>query len=301
MRRRYSPFYFIGQGFQGLFRNGVMSFASIAVLMSCLLVLGSFTLLVQNLNKNLEAFALLNEIVVFVDRDADEEKMKEIEEEILALDNVAAVKRTTKAESLEKLKAQAEDGYEGLYEGIDETNNPLTDYFTITYEDSERSVNLSYQLQLMIEDGGIYKVVYHHDLSATIDNFKSGVLNIFTGLLIVLFIVSLFVIINTVKLSVFSRRGEISIMRYVGATRWFVVLPFLIEGIIIGLVSGILSYFLEVYFYTQIQVMALSKLQMITLIPLAEVQMPLLWGFLAVGVIAGTVGSSISLGKYLKA
>lgn len=296
MRKRYSLFYFIGQGFQGIFRNGVMSFASVAVLMSCLLVLGAFTLLVQNINVNLEEFGLLNEIVVFVDRDADEEKIRQIEAEILALDNVASVKRTTKAEALETMKAQSEE-YAHLYEDIDETNNPLTDSFTITYEDNDRVVTLAY---LLGQIDGVRKVNNRLDLAVTISNFKNGVLLIFTWFLIILFVVSLFVIINTVKLSVFSRRNEISIMRYVGATGWFITLPFLIEGIIIGLVSSAAAYFVELYCYRYVQRIVLSDLEMISVIPVETVQMPLLWAFLVIGVVAGVIGSAISLGKYLK-
>ena len=297
MRRRYSLFYFIGQGFQGIFRNGVMSFASVAVLMSCLLVLGAFTLLVQNINVNLEQVGLLNEIVVFVDRDADEEKIKQVEAKIRSLDNVASVTRTTKAEALEIMKAQSPE-YAHLYEDIDESNNPLTDKFTIVYEDNERVVTLAY---LLGQIDGVRKVNNSLELAATISNLKSGVLLVFTWFLVILFVVSLFVIINTVKLSVFSRRNEISIMRYVGATGWFITLPFLIEGIIIGLVSSVAAYFAELYFYQYIQRIVLSDLDMITLIPAESLQMPLLWAFLAIGVVSGVIGSGISLGKYLKA
>lgn len=295
--RRYNLFYFVGQGFQGLWRNGVMSFASIAVLMSCLVVLGGFALLVFNIDVNLEQFGLMNEIEVFVERDATEEEIQAIEEKILALDNVASVKRTTKAEALESMKAQSAE-YAHLYEDIDETNNPLTDSFTITYEDNDRVVTLTY---LLGQIEGVRKVKNLLDLAVTISNFKSGVLLIFTWFLIILFIVSLFVIINTIKLSVFSRRSEISIMRYVGATRWFITLPFLVEGVIIGLVSSVIAYFAEIYFYHYIEVMALSDLQMITVVPMDTIRMPLLWAFLAIGVVSGIIGSSISLGKYLKA
>ncbi|MBR2847955.1 MAG: permease-like cell division protein FtsX [Clostridia bacterium] len=295
--RRYNLFYFIGQGFQGIFRNGVMSVASIAVLMSCLVVLGGFALLVYNIDVNLEEFGLMNEIVVFVDREAGEEDIQRIEAEIRALDNVASVKRTTKAEALESMKQQSEE-YAHLYEDIDETNNPLTDSFTIVYEDNDRVVTLAY---LLGQIDGVRKVNNRLDLAVTMSNFKSGVLLIFTWFLIILFVVSLFVIINTIKLSVFSRRSEISIMRYVGATSWFITLPFLFEGVIIGLVSSAAAYFVEMYFYYYIEGMVLSDLQMISIIPPAAIQMPMLWAFLAIGVLSGIIGSSISLGKYLKA
>ena len=111
---------------------------------------------------------------------------------------------------------------------------------------------------------------------------------------------SLFVIINTIKLSVFSRRSEISIMRYVGATGWFITLPFLFEGIIIGLVASGFAFLVETLCYHYVETLVLTDLQMITLASYATIQMPLLWGFLAVGVLCGIIGSSISLGKYLR-
>ncbi|MBE6561472.1 MAG: ABC transporter permease [Ruminococcaceae bacterium] len=296
MRRSYSLTYFIGQSFKNIWRNGVMSFASMAVLMSCLVVLGGFAMLVYNININLEEFGLLNEIVVFVDHDATEEEILAIETKIRSLDNVAAVTRTTKAQALEDMKNQSED-YKHLYEDITEENNPLSDSFTITYEDNDKVVTLAY---LLGQIDGIRKVNNRLDLAVTISDFKNGVLVVFSWFLIILVIVSLFVIINTIKLSVFSRRNEISIMRYVGATGWFITLPFLFEGIIIGLVASGFAYLIEMYFYHYVEIMVMSDLQMITIVAFETVQMPLLWAFLAIGVLTGIIGSSISLGKYLR-
>ena len=294
--RRYSLSYFISQSFKGIWRNGVMSFASIAVLMSCLVVLGGFALLVYNIDINLKQFGLLNEIVVFVERDASEEQIQEIENKIRALDNVASVERVTKAQALEDMKNQSEE-YAHLYSDISEEKNPLSDSFIITYEDNDGVVTLAYLLD-QIE--GVRKVNNRLDLAVKISSFKNGVLLVFTWFLIILVIVSLFVIINTIKLSVFSRRNEISIMRYVGATGWFITLPFLFEGIIIGVVASTAAYFVEMYFYHYIEGMVMSDLQMITIVSFSSIQIPLLCGFIGVGVLAGIIGSSISLGKYLK-
>ena len=89
-------------------------------------------------------------------------------------------------------------------------------------------------------------------------------------------------------------------MRYVGATGWFITLPFLFEGIIIGLVASGFAYLIEMYFYHYVEIMVMSDLQMITIVAFETVQMPLLWAFLAIGVLTGIIGSSISLGKYLR-
>lgn len=296
MRKHYRLSYFIGQSFKNLWRNGVMSFASMAVLMSCLVVLGGFTLLVYNININLEEFGLLNEIVVFADHGASEEQIQQIEEKIRALDNVASVERITKAQALEDMKAQSAE-YEDLYADITEENNPLSDSFIITYEDNDKVVTLTY---LLGQIEGIRKVNNRLDLAVTISNFKNGILLVFFWFLIILVIVSLFVIMNTIKLSVFSRRSEISIMRYVGATGWFITLPFLFEGVIIGLVASGGAYLVETLFYHYVETLVLTDLQMITLAAFSTIQMPMLWGFLGVGVLCGMLGSGISLGKYLR-
>ena len=296
--RRYSPGYFFSQAFKGIFCNGVMSFASVAVLMSCLVVLGGFALLVHNININLEQFGLLNEIVVFVNEDATEEEIVAIEEKIRSLDNVSKVVRETKAEALQKQKDKAGEEYADIYDIFTDETNPLTDTFTVTYEDNDKVVTLAYVLN-QIE--GVYRVNNRMDLATTISSFKQTVLLIFTWFLLILSVVTLFVIINTIKLSVFSRRHEISIMRYVGATGWFITLPFVLEGIVIGLFASAAAYFIEWYFYLYVEKMVASELQMITIVGFDALQMPLLVGFLGVGVLAGIVGSSISLGKYLKA
>lgn len=295
--RRYSSGYFVSQAFKGIFRNGVMSFASVAVLMSCLVVLGGFALLVHNININLEQFGLLNEIEVFVNYNATEEEIVAIEEKIRSLDNVAQVVRTTRDEAFAEAKAEFE-GMEEMFENDPQAVERFSDSFTVTYEDNDKVVTLAYVLN-QIE--GVRKVNNRLDLATKIASFKQGVLLIFTWFLLILFVVTLFVIINTIKLSVFSRRNEISIMRYVGATGFFITMPFLLEGIIIGLFASGAAYLAEWYFYLYIEKMVVTEWQMISIVPFDTLQMPLLIGFLGVGVVAGIVGSSISLGKYLKA
>jgi cell division transport system permease protein len=258
---------------------------------------GGFALLVHNININLEQFGLLNEIEVFVNYNATEEEIVAIEEKIRSLDNVAQVVRTTRDEAFAEAKAEFE-GMEEMFENDPQAVERFSDSFTVTYEDNDKVVTLAYVLN-QIE--GVRKVNNRLDLATKIASFKQGVLLIFTWFLLILFVVTLFVIINTIKLSVFSRRNEISIMRYVGATGFFITMPFLLEGIIIGLFASGAAYLAEWYFYLYIEKMVVTEWQMISIVPFDTLQMPMLVGFLGVGVVAGIVGSSISLGKYLKA
>ena len=290
--RHYNVFYFIGQAFSGLWRNGVMSVASIAVLMSCLVVIGGFSLIVMNIDLNLEQFGNLNEIVVFCDREATEEEIVDIGEKIAKLDNIQSIKRITKEEGLAEMKAEYD-----VYRDVSEEQNPLPDSYQITYIDTEKVPELDYQLKQI---SGITKVNNRLDLATSIETFKSGIMLVFIWFLVILVVVSIFIIINTIKLSVFARRHEISIMRYVGATGWFITLPFVFEGIIIGLFASVIAYFVEWYIYSYIETMVMTDLQMISIFQFADIKNYVLFGFIALGIVAGIIGSSISLSKYLK-
>ena len=290
--RRYNPFYFIGQAFEGLWRNGVMSFASIAVLTSLLVVIGGFTLLVTNIDVNLNEFGLINQIVVFCDPNATDEQIADIGEAIGKLDNIESVEHVTKEQGLEQMKAEYD-----IYDDVSEENNPLPDSFVITYLENEKVPNLDSQLN-QIE--GIAKVNNRLDLATKIEGFKRGVMLVFVWFLVILGVVSIFIIINTIKLSVFSRRNEISIMQYVGATGWFISLPYLIEGAIIGIVSSVAAYFIEWYIYSYIEEMVITDLQMISILQFSDIRAYVFWGFLGLGIITGVVGSIISLARYLR-
>ena len=291
--KRYNIFYFIGQSISSMWRNGVMTFASIAVL-SLLVVIGGFTMLVVNIDENLDNLGVLNEIVVFCDRDATEEQIVEIGETINKLDNIDTVERITKEQGLKELQEEQPD----VYDDVTAENNPLPDSFVITYINNNKVPELDYQLRQI---PGIIKVNNRLDLATTIESLKSGVMLIFIWFLAILAVVSIFIIINTIKLSVFSRRNEISIMRYVGATGWFISLPFIFEGIFIGLFASVIGYFIEWYVYSYIENIVVSDyLQMISIIPFEEIKYIVLVGFIGIGVVTGIIGSCISLGKYLK-
>jgi cell division transport system permease protein len=273
-----------------------MSVASILILASCLVVLGGFGLIVYNLNINLDNLVELNEIVVFLEYDADEEEIASVKASIEALDNVAAVRYVSKAEGLEAMKNQA--GGSSVYDDIPAEDNPLADCFYVSYEDNAKVSTLDYNLRQL---EGVRKVNNRLDTAVMIENTKNVISIVFSWFLLILIIVSVFIIVNTIKLAVFARREEIFIMRYVGAGRWFITLPFIIEGFIFGLISSVCAYFVEIYAYSYIFATVQSDVQFLKLCETALVAPYLLVTFLAVGVVTGIVGSSISLGKYLNA
>ncbi len=291
--RRYNPFYFVLESLKGLKRNGVMTFASVAVLLSCLVVMGGFALMVYNINFNLEKLDALNEIVVFTEYDASIEEIDELAGQIAALDNVESTSTKYKEQILADLKEENPD----LYGDVTDEENPLSASITITYKSNEGVPELDFQLRQL---SGVRKIRNDLNVATTIGNLKSGIMLVFIWFLVILFVVSIFIIINTIKLSVFSRRNEIGIMRYIGATGWFITLPFIFEGIIIGTVAALGGYFLIRGAYSYVIAKVVSSIQILSFIPMADLSGLLLLAFFGIGIATGVVGSSISLGKYLK-
>ncbi len=294
---RYNPFYFLGQALKSLWRNGVMTTASVFILTSCLIVLGSFALLVGDLNLNLDNLGLMNEIAIYLDPALDDARAEEIGNILRATDNVDTVTFVSKEQGLAEMREDYAE-YSDLFDIAEGDDNPLPHMYYITYLDISRATTLEYQLG---EIEGISKIIFRQDLAVQIDSFKSGVTLIFVWFLALLFIVSLFVIINTIKIAVHSRRNEINVMRYIGATRTFIITPFIIEGVIIGLLSGVLAYFAEWYIYTYIEQVVSAKIRMIEVYAFSDVSRYVLLGFLLIGTVTGAIGSSISLHKNLNA
>lgn len=302
--RRYSVMYFISQSFKGLFRNGIMSLASITVLMSCLIVMGCFGLLVVNINSNLDSLGDMNEIVAFVKMNKTEEEISAIGEKIRAFDNVKSVEYISKEQALEEEKAKYEKDYPHFFDGVTSDIYPAS--FVITYNDNSEVETLKYQLNKLVgeaddDTADLDKISVRSDVASAIETLKKGVIYVFAWFLALLFFVSIFVIINTIKIAVFSRRQEITVMRYVGATNWFIMLPFILEGVIIGLISSGIAFFVQFGIYEFVQQMFASDYGMISILSFESLRSYVLIAFVGIGIITGIIGSSISLRKNLKA
>lgn len=298
MKKRYSTRYFLKQAFTGLWRNGVMSVASVAVLMSCLVVLGCFALLVININVNLDKIAELNEIMVYCEYDLEEEKVQAVNDAIDKLEDVDTCTRITKEQALEQMKEEAGEHGDIYDDMVDD--NPLSESFEVKYKvgsDESAVFNLESQLR-NIE--GVRKINSVYQTAKTVDSFKSGIMLVFVWFLIILFVVSIFVIINTIRLAVYSRRHEISVMRYVGATNRFITLPFLFEGVIIGSFAAVFAFAVEAYIYSYIAGNVMEDLQIIEIVSFAKIALPLAAGFLLTGIFTGVIGSIFSIRKHLK-
>lgn len=290
---RFSSFrYLVREGFRNLWQNRFMAIASIGVLVSCLLLTGGAYLVFENIDHAFEWVYGQNVIVAFADPDVTDEQSAEIQEKIESITNVASVEYVSKEELMERyLDSFPEELHEDLM-----AENPLQDSFVVTFADLSKFDATVMQIKQVER---IDTVEYEPEIAQVLTKVRQVVLAVGGWIIGLLLLVSLFIIANTIKLTVYNRRLEIYIMRSVGATSGFIRFPFVVEGMMLGLISAGLSYGLLYLVYSQ-----LAKLftfsNYFKLISFSSVWLVLLLGFLIGGVITGMLGSVISMRKYLK-
>lgn len=287
--------YFIKESFRNIFTNRLMSFASVGVLVSCLIIMGTCTLALFNVQKNLEQIQDLNEITLFIDDAyADDENIARITSELEGLNNVKDCEYISR-----------EDGYRILQEMFAETPDALLGYdssyvrisYKLTLVDTAKTDETMYQLN-NIE--GIDTIRYNDEVAAGFLNLEKVLTVASFWFIGILFIISIFIISNTIKLAVYSRRREINIMKYVGATDWFIRWPFIFEGLIIGLFSGIVAYFIQWYIYEYIIVGLFATLKnLIIIVDFSTISSSIGLVFAVAGIVIGVFGSSLSIRKHL--
>lgn len=283
--------------FQGIFRNSVMSLASLLVLISCLIVTGTTYVLSENIEYNIDQLSGYNKIVAFAKEEAEDFELTDLKNKISSIENVSEVVIVTKEEALESYQAEYGE-FDYLFEMF-EANNPLKDSFEITYRDGatvDEVDTIVYQLQ-QLEDDGIVKINNRQDIAQRLTDLKNVVSLILSWLTILLFVISVFVVTNTVRLAVFARRDEISIMRNVGATRTFVAMPFLLEGTILGLFSAAVSYFALVFLYEAIgdQLTGFAEGQFIDVLPFENFRIILIVVFAAIALFTGLISGFVAM------
>ncbi len=222
-----------------------------------------------------------------------------IRKQLNMLENISedGIRFVSREETLDEEKKNLED-YPNLLEVLENSENPYPDSFIIKYEKGLEVSSLEVQVNNI---KGIYKTSCRADIAETVENLKSGIVIVFSGFMVILLIISIVVIINTIKIALNARANEIVIMRYIGATKWFISLPFKLEGIIIGLLSGVLGFIVQLIVYSYTANMIMKEIKMISLVPFEEMQGILFLGSIILGAVMGFIGSVISIRKNLKA
>jgi len=296
-----SFFYLVKQGFKNLWNNRLMSLASIGVLVSCMLLIGAAGLLSVNVSSVVDAVEDQSEAIVYLEEDLEPAAIEEVRDGIIATGKVSTIEFISKEDALlSMMESMGDDGM--LFEAYKKDNN-LPDSFRITFTDVSDLENTVMHLEALL---GVESVSALTEVAEVITGVKNMAYiggTIIIGLLIA---VSLMIIGNTIKITVFSRKREVNIMKYVGATNGFIRLPFVVEGITLGVVSGGLSFGIIYFAYDYLVKWVSSQTatwfgQIVSeLVPFSVVSQYLLIGFIGGGAFIGLFGCVAFIGKHLK-
>lgn len=293
--------YLVGEGARNIRANRQMSIASIGVLVACMLLIGAAVLFSLNADAVMGYIESQNDVVVFVKDKASDKEAEGLGDTLMEVDNVASVRYISKKEALEgQMEKLGNSSY--LMDALME-DNPLPATYYVKVKDLEL---LSATVEEIQDLDLVLDVNSPTDMAATLVGIKKAVNLGGLAIVAILGAVSILIVSNTIKLTVFNRRREISIMKYVGATDSFIRLPFLVEGVIIGLCSALLAFGLRwVGYYYLLDWMSTgtsSWLQLAyqNLIQFEDIAYRMLAGFCGAGVVFGIAGSLFFVGRYLK-
>ena len=287
--------YLLKEGLKGVFSHGFRAFATVTIIVACLIIMGSFSLLSMNVDNTIKNLEQQCEVLAFVDETWTEESARSLEPYILAIDNVREVQFISRGEAMENYKAQQED--KSLFEDIDES--VFRDRFVVYLDDITLMERTRGDLEAL---EGVADVNAYEGLEEGFVTVRNVVSAVTVVLIVILLVVSLFIISNTIKLATFTRREEIAIMRMVGATNSFIRMPFVVEGLVLGILGGAIAFFLEWLIYNVVTEKLMTGLagMLFRLIPFSTLFMPLLLVYLAVGVAVGALGGTVAIRNYLK-
>lgn len=318
---KWSSFrYLVKQGWHNMIFNRLMSLASVGVLTACLVITGTAVLLSENVGRYVDYLETLNEIVFFIDDNVSEEKIEEMKSKISGQENVSECLFIPKSAAVEEMRDQLGEYSDIMdeYAGEGNENNPLPASFRVSVKDVARlseTVNTVSELGAYtaedeegnaVEQNVFYKVSSPSELSDTLVSLRRIVSYIGSGLVLILGVVSIVVIGNTIRLTVFARRKDINIMKFVGATNAFIRLPFFVEGMTVGAISGLLASGIVIGIYYGIEQALLSPEAMWLseftrcIVPFEMVIKPIMSGFILFGIVIGGIGCAMSIRKHLK-
>jgi cell division transport system permease protein len=288
--------YLTREGFRNIWVNRLLSLATIVVLISCLVIVGSGALIFLNISSVLDLIEDQNVVMVYIEDAADETAIDTLKVQLLALDNVDDVQFVSREEAFERQKAAYGDKA-SLLDGL--TADILPNAYKVTVKDIESfdsTVGTIKQLD------NVLQIHENSELAGKLASIRNAVSYISLGVIAILFFVSMFIVANTIRITIFNRRLEISIMKAVGATNSFIRWPFMVEGILLGLFSAVLGLGIEYGVYSVASIWLSDVMSMLggDVVPFNEYIWYIFGIFVFIGVFIGAFGSILSLNKYLK-
>lgn len=292
--------YLANQGVENIWKNKMMAFATFCVLLISLMLVGISALFYININSMIDGIGDKNEIAVFINKETSAERGSAIGDEIGALENVDKIEYVSKDQALDSMIATMPE-YEVLFESLN-GDNPLVDGYSITVNNLEEIFDTVEQIK-QIDD--VYLVRASYDFVEFLTELRRIVTLIAVAIIIVLAIVSMIMISNTTKASVFARREEIQIMKYVGATNGFIRTPFFVEGMVTGLFAG-LGAFLVTWLGYRAAFQTIASQQGVmnvigagSIIPFGDIRIYVFICYVLAGSFIGALGSVISTRKHI--
>ena len=285
----------IREGFRSIKTHGLMSFATVTIIMACLIIMGSVALLSLNINYLIKDLEKQNEVVAFVDDEIeDEEEAKAIGSQILAVGNISAADFVSRGEAMKNYMSKYD---KSLMEGIDET--VFRHRFIIHLNDIEKLAQTKEALEGV---PGIARVRAHQEYADTFVKIRNIVSGVALVLMAILVFVSMFIMSNTIKLATFSRREEIAIMKMVGASNGFIRLPFVVEGLVLGILGGGLGFLAQWGLYDLVTKSLMESLtgDILEVVPFLSIAPLILAVYLGIGVVIGVFGGVNAIKNYLK-
>lgn len=286
--------YLIREGFRSITTHGFMSFASVTIIMACLIIMGSVSLLTLNIDAMIQSLEDQNEVVAFVEDGYTEEEARALEPRIAGVMNVSSVQFVSRADAMDNFM---ENYSKDMMVGIDET------VFRHRYVVQMDDISLMPQTKADLENvEGVAWVRAHLEYARIFVTVRNVVTVIALVLIVILVFISIFIMSNTIKLATFNRREEIAIMKIVGATNSFIRLPFIIEGLVLGILGGGLGFAAELGIYQLVTGRIVTTLtgSFISVIPISQVALPMFIAFMATSVFVGVFGAVNAIKNYLK-
>ncbi|MBR4692524.1 MAG: permease-like cell division protein FtsX [Oscillospiraceae bacterium] len=286
--------YYIREGVDSIFNHGLISFATICVIVACLLIMGSFASVAWNVNQIIGSLEDQVSILAFVDDSWTETEARSLEQQLLAVDNVAGVQFVTRAQALEEYLGQLE--YSELFDEVEP--EILRDRYLVYLKD----ISLMAGTQNRLKDvPGIARVNAHLGIAQGMVAVRRVVNVVSVVMILLLLVVSVFIMANTLRLAAFTRRSEVAIVRMIGATNSFIRGPFNVEGMILGLTGALIAFLAQWLLYTTVTGrIAASSLSFLDIVPFSALLLPMLACFLIIGLLVAIFGSRIAIRNYMR-
>ena len=286
--------YLLKEGVRSIFSHGLMSFASVCVTVACLLIVGSFSVLMYNLNIMVDELNQTNEVICYVDSVYTDAEAKSVHSRINMIDNVYQANFVSREQALKDFVAEHDN--DAAFQGVDPQD--LRHRIVVVLEDNSRMVQT---VELLEQVEGVAMIDAEFEMAEGFTTISKVLGLVSTGIIVILLAVSLLIISNTVKLAMYDRKNEIAIMKMVGATNGFIRFPFIVQGFFLGILGAALAFGAEWFLYDGLvkKIAQVDALGLFSFIPFMDLLVPMVVTFAAAGLFVGVFGSISAIRKFM--